>query len=182
MPFVAAGGTLYDVFDKDVVGGLFWSPQHFRLVAEGTYETGGKNNDAVNTSSVGHTRALRGDLLFKVKGLEVGAGASWSKLYTPAYTKTHVHPRATVAFKGGDFVHLIEVSYVHPGTDWQNGVQGFEGRAWWYAGHHLFFRLMTGGYWCHVTLTDRTNVWMTKQQLAMHQTTGQFQMLAGYRF
>jgi len=154
---------------------------HFLTIDEAGYETGGKSNDNANTSSRGHDRYLAGYAMVKVHGFAFGPGASWSKLYTPAYSKTKVHPKFGVSFPGGAYVSRITVLYVHPGTDWMNGVSGFEGQGYWVKGH-FFLRMMAGGYWAHITVTDRSNKPLTQTQKSQHIATSQAQALIGWRF
>lgn len=185
-PYIA-GGAILNGSGQDNVGGslaagIQLAAPHLWTYSEAGYETGGKTNDNVNTSSAGHARLLANETLAHFGPWYAGVGIDWSKFYTPAYSKSHIHPRATVGrdFSSG-YVSRVLVSYVHPGTDWQNGVQGFEAQGWW-VGHHAFLRMTVGGYVCHTTLTDRTNHAMTVRQLSEHSMTSQFQALAGWRF
>lgn len=182
-PFVGGGfalnGAGQSTFGGNLVGGVEWNTPHFLTIEEASYTTGGKTNDNDNTSSAGHTRHLMGDAYVRVGTWGFGPGASWSKLYTPAYTKSSVHPRLGVV---KDFSCVrVSVTYVHPGTDWMNSVQGFEAAGWW--GHnHLFFKMQLGGYWFHDTLTDRSNKPLTQSEKAHVLTTAHGQMVLGWRF
>lgn len=181
-PFVALGANAFDVVGGSAVGGLDWQPASFlRTTDEAGYETGGKDNDNANTSSRGHDRYLRGEALVLFKGWGVGPGVSWSKLYTPAYSKTHVHPKLLVQVPRSPYWSRLEVAYVHPGTDWQNSVQGFEASSWW-MGKHAFLRLMVGGYWAHTTITAPDDPVLTAKQKAQHIPTSQAQIVMGWRF
>jgi len=180
-PFVAGGFNLFDEVGTSAVGGLWWSSPRFTSIDEAGYETGGKSNDLANKTHTGHDRYLRGEFEIKVKGFGFGPGISWSKSYTPAYNKTHVHPKVYAAFPRTNYYSRLTFAYVHPGTDWQNGVQGFEGNVYW-GEHHLFLRVMGGGYWCHVTVTDRTNKTLTASQKSSHQMASEMQTVVGWRF
>ena len=185
-PYVAAGAVLNGSGQDNIGGsgvtGIIVDAPHLFSYSEAGYETGGKTNDNANVSHKGHDRFLANETLFRKGDWYAGAGIDWLKLYTPAYTKSHVHPRVTVGreFHGG-YVNKVLISYVHPGTDWQNGVQGVEAQAWW-TFNHVFFRMTAGGYIDHDTLTDRNNKPMTAAQLSRHSLTSKAQFLIGYRF
>ena len=180
-PFLAGGVSAFDVVGGATVGGVFYDSAHFTSVDEGGYETGGKSNDNDNTSSSGHTRYLRGEAEVKFKGWGFGPGIDWSKTYTPDYSKSHVHPRAYVVFPRTEYWSRLTVAYVHPGTDWQNGVQGFQAQVWLGSGH-LFGRITAGGYWAHTTVTEPTNAVLTAEQKSQHTATSDLQGLIGWRF
>ncbi len=185
-PFIAGGpilnGSGYTPIGVTVDTGVIVDAPHFFSYSEAGYKTGGKANDNANTSSSGHTRLLANETLARFGDWYAGVGMDWVKLYTPAYNKSSVHPKATVGreFYSG-YVNKVLFSYVAAGTDWANGVQGFEAQGWW-TGKHIFLRMTVGGYWYHLTLTDRTNVSMTANQLATKGMTSQFQTVLGWRF
>lgn len=182
-PFVAGGLILNGAGMKplggNLVGGVQWDNPHLLVITEASYTTGGKTNDNDNTSSAGHTRHLDGDAYARFGTWGFGPGASWSKLYTPDYTKSAVHPRFGFV-KDLPSVRLT-VNYVHPGTDWMNSVQGVDTAAWW--GHgHLFLKMQFGVYQYHSTLTDRSNKPLTIAEKSQGGVMGQGQAVVGWRF
>jgi hypothetical protein len=185
-PYVAGGAILNGSgmvpYGGDIEAGVQIDAPHLFSYTEAGYETGGKENDNDNTSTAGHTRLLENETLARIGNYYVGAGIDWSKLYTPDYTKSHVHPRLTVGreFYNG-YISKVLVSYVHPGTDWQNGVQGAEVQGWW-TGKHVFLRMTLGAYRYYTTVTDPTNKVLTAEQKSQHGLTSQFQTLLGVRF
>lgn len=182
-PWVA-GGAILNGSGQDNIGwvadgGVQWDTAHFLTIEQAQYSTGGKTNDNDNTSSAGHDRSLQGDTYVRVKSWGFGPGVSWSKLYTPAYTKSSVHPRFGVdkEFQIG----RLTITYVHPGTDWINGVQGFEGGLWLGKGH-FFYRTVLGAYWFHSTVTDRSNKQLTAAEKSVIGPTSQLTASMGFRF
>jgi hypothetical protein len=154
--YVAGGlninGGGYASFGATTVGGVFYDTRYFLFDPEAGYATGGKSNDADNTSSEGHTRSLKGDFLVKVHGWYVGPGYSWSKLYTPAYDKSATHPRITVARDFPAYVNRVLITYMPAGSDKANGTQTINAQFYWFFGKHLFYRMDFGPYWAHDTV------------------------------
>jgi hypothetical protein len=185
-PFVAGGvilnGSGYTPVGATIDAGVIVDAPHLFSYSEAGYETGGKSSYNANISSGGHTRLLANETLARFGDWYAGMGVDWVKLYTPAYSKSNVHPKATMGheFYSG-YVNKVLISYVAPGTDWANGVQGFEAQGWW-TGKHIFLRMTVGGYWYHMTVTDRTNVAMTADQRSNKSMTSQFQTVLGWRF
>lgn len=190
-PFVAGGGILlgsgYVPAGVMAVGGVNFDAKNFHLNPEVAYETGGKDEDNANTSSSGHTRYAKSDVLFRVGKWFIGPGASWSKLYTPAYDKSSVHPRIT-AEKDFDGVYFDKMlfSYVQRGTDVQNGINGIETQAYWFFGQkHFFLRMDLGAYWGHATVVPVSagnSPQTVSQELSEKLTSGTFQTVVGWRF
>ena len=166
--------------------GIYWDASHALLISEASYSTGGKTDDNDNTSSAGHTRGLIGDALAKKGPWLFGVGASWSKLYTPDYDKSTVHPRADVGrdFHSG-YVDRVLMSYVQSGTDHYNGMQGFEARAYWFIGAHAFAKMMAGGYFGHSTvipISQGGSAQSVASELASKVSTSQATLTFGWRF
>ncbi len=188
---VVEGGVILNGSGMTAAGGLvqagpYWDAKHFLFISEAGYSTGGKVDDNSNTSSKGHTRRLQSDLLFKKGQYFFGVGTSWSKFYTPDYTKSSVHPRIDVGrdFTGG-YVNRVLVSYVGAGTDTANAIQGFEARAYWFLGKHAFARVVAGGYFGHTTVipvSQGGSPQSVASELASKTATSQAQFTLGCRF
>lgn len=188
---VLEGGAILNGSGMTAAGGMvqagpYWDAKHFLSISEAGYSTGGKTDDNANTSSKGHTRRLQSDLMLKSGNYFFGAGASWSKLYTPDYTKSSVHPRIDVGrdFSGG-YVSRVLVSYVGAGTDKANAIQGFEARAYWFLGKHVFARVVAGGYFGHATVipvSQGGSPQSVASELASKTVTSQAQFTLGWRF
>ena len=162
-------------------GGIVDAP-HFFSYSEAGYETSGRLNGSPDTNSAGHTRSLANQTLVRIGNWYTGVGVDWNKLYTPDHNRSNVHPKATVGreFDSG-YVDKVLVSYVAPGTDWANGLQGFEAQGWW-TGKHIFLRMTLGAYRYHATVTDRTNIQMRDYEWSNKSMTSQFQIVLGWRF
>lgn len=189
-PVVEAGGVLNGAGQTAVgaagLAGVIWDTKHFFTLDEAGYETGGKNNDNDNTSSSGHTRVLTSQVLAKTGKYFYGVGVEWNKLYTPDYSRSAVHPKATVGrdFSGG-YVSRVLVSYIDRGTDTTNGLQGVEGRAFWFLGQHAFLSLDIGGYWGHGTVipvSEGGSPASVASELSSHVVTGKTLGVLGWRF
>ncbi len=189
-PFVAGGASLLGGGMTSVgavgAGGVWFNTHRLLLDPEFGYITGGKANDAVNTSSAGHTRYASTDALLKFKRLYIGPGASWGKLYTPAYTKSSWHPTVTGGFNCscGYFDDLF-VSYVTAGSDHANGMKGLDTQVYWYGGKHLFLRADIGTYWGHETvipIAEGGSAQSVASEYAQRITSSEFTTLMGWRF
>ena len=104
-----------------------------------------------------------------------------------------MHPRFTVGknFENNDsaldrYVDRLLLSYVQAGTDKANGVQGFEGEAYWFFGtKHFMLRMLAGAYWAHGTVipvSQGGSLQSVALEESQHITTGQFQAMLGWRF
>jgi hypothetical protein len=189
-PFVAGGGVLngggYVANGGALVTGVHFSGEHFLVDPEGGYETGGKNDDNDNTSSSGHTRYLKGDALVRFGKYYVGSGASWSKLYTPDYTKGSVHPRFTVGRDFNKYFDRVLVSYVQTGTDTSNGLQGIDAQAYWFFGSkHIFLRMDLNADFGHETVipvSQGGSPQSVTAEKAQKIVSSSFQTVFGFRF
>ncbi len=187
-PYVAGGfvlnGSGQDNIGGSIAGGVQIDAKHLFSYSEAGYDTGGKTNDNSNTSSVGHDRTLVNQSLVRIGDWYAGVGVDWLKFYTPAYNKSHIHPKATVGRElHNGYINKVLVSYVHPGTDWQNGVTGIEAQGWW-TGKHLFLRMLVGGYRHHDTVipvSQGGSPSSVASELSHHGLTSQFQMMFGVR-
>ena len=192
-PYVLVGpaflGSGYQPLGVNATAGVFFDSKRIMLDPEVSYTTGGKEQENPNSSTTkGHTRGAVSDMLFKTGNYYVGPGAEWSRLDTPYFAKSAVHPRFTVGrdFDSVDrYVDRVLVSYVQAGTDKANGVQGFETEAYWFFGKHAMLRALLGGYWAHGTVipvADGGSTQSVALEESQHTSTGQFQMAFGWRF
>jgi hypothetical protein len=189
-PFVAGGGQLngagYSTVGAVAAGGFIVDSKHLFLSPEVGYTTGGKADDADNTSSSGHTRYFNAFALAKVGRFGFGPGFAWSKLYTPDYDKSGWHPKAAFSYDfASDYISKLIVAYVGKGNDQTNGVQGIEAEAFWFIGKHVFVRADVQGDWGHETVipvSQGGSLSSVASENAQKITTSQFQMVLGYRF
>ena len=200
-PFLYAGAGLmgggYAPLAGEGGGGLRIDSRHFLASAEGSYDTGHKTNDADQPNPSGHDRGLAGAAYFRVSsGWFFGAGVRWSQLSTTNYTKTgwgptfgggkdYFHRPCEGEGCGADFSMRVGVDYVLPGTDHFNAVQGplFS----FYmpspsAKGHFFFRATQGIYEFHETVTEPSNLPLTKQQIGSRSVTSFGGLTLMYRF
>ena len=179
-PFVAGGlelnGSGYTPAGAAGVSGIFLDSKYLLLDPEVGYYTGGKNDDNANTSAAGHTRYMKGDVLIKIGEWYVGPGCSWSKLYTPAYDKSSVHPRFAFGRQWPNDGYRLTVEYVQRGTDKANGIHGFDVVGYKFFGRYAFLRMDLGGYWGHNTTPPSGP---TAPGVVL---TSEFQTVVGFRF
>lgn len=200
-PFFYAGAGLmgggYSPLAWEVGGGLRIDSRHFLASAEGEYDNGHKTNDNDQPNPKGHDRALAGTTYFRLSsGWFAGLGARWSQLSTTNYTKSGWRP----TFGGGrdyfrkkcalencisDFSMRVQIDYVLPGTDHYNAVQG--PLVTFYipspsAKAHIYFRETIGIYEFHETVTEPSNVILTRQQIGDRLVTSFGELTVMYRF
>lgn len=200
-PFLYAGpegmGGGYSPFALIGGAGLRIDAKHFLLDASAWYDNGHKVNDNDQPNPSGHDRGLQGAAYYRLtSGWFFGAGARWSQLSTTNYHKSGGRP----TFGGGkDYFHRscpdvtcpanfsmrLGVDYVLSGTDWQNGSQGPLFTLYIpspSAKGHIFYRETVGVYRFHDTLTDRTNLIMTREQMSHHSWDSFAEFTVMYRF
>lgn len=184
-PYIALGGSLngagYARFSGIGSAGVEWEPRYLLLTAEATYATGGKSNDNDNTSSAGHSR--QAEILAAARlthGWFAGPGVSWSKTYTPLYTKSATRPTCTI---GKDMLKSrYIVTYIDRGTDWQNGLRAIQVSARVYIRRHWFLDERFSGSWFHATITDRSNPALVKQERAEGNRAAKFESRVGFQW
>jgi hypothetical protein len=185
-PFALVGG-----------GGVRIDSAHFLFDANSWYDTGHKTNDNDQPNPSGHDRGLMGAAYFRLPaGWSFGAGARWNELSTTNYHKSAVHPTIGGSkdyFRsncfgegcGRPFSARIAVDYLLKGTDWQNGLQGPlftlcvpspSAKA------HIFFRETLGVYRVYDTVTNRTDLMLTSQQMGNHSFEAFAEFTAMVRF
>ncbi|MFZ0770755.1 MAG: hypothetical protein WCA49_09390 [Candidatus Sulfotelmatobacter sp.] len=200
-PFVYAGtelmGAGYAPLAGDVGGGLRIDSRHFLASAEGSYDNGHKTNDNDQPNPSGHDRGLVGTSYFRFSsGWFLGAGARWSQLSTTNYAKSawrptfgggkdYFHRECSVENCAADFSFRLGVDYVLPGADHSNAVQG--PLISFYmpspsAKGHFFFRLSQGIYEFHETVTEPSNLTLTRQQIGDRSVTSFCELTLMYRF
>ena len=200
-PFLYAGGELmgggYAPLAWEGGGGLRIDSRHFLASAEGRYDNGRKTNDNDQPNPNGHDRGLAGAAYFRLSsGWFLGTGARWSQLSTTNYAKSGWRPtfgggkdyfHKTCALENcvGDFSMRIGVDYLLPGADHTNALQGpllsvyMPSPA---AKGHLFFRQTMGIYEFHETITEPSNLTLTRQQIGDRSVTSFYELTLMYRF
>jgi hypothetical protein len=170
---------------------------HFLFDASALYDNARKVNDGTGLNPHGHDRGLQSMSYYRfTSGWFLGAGVGWKKLSTTNYSKSSVRPR----FGGGkdfvskrcagedcitDFSMRLGTDYLIPGTDWQNGLHGPQINIYVPSPSekgHIFYRETIGIYRFHQTLTDRTNLQMTRAQMGRRYWTGFSEFTIMYRF
>jgi hypothetical protein len=200
-PFAYAGAGLmgggYAPLAWEGGGGLRIDSRHLLASAEGWYDNGHKTNDGDQPNPKGHDRGLVGSAYFRLKsGWFAGVGARWNQLSTTNYTKSGWRP----TFGGGgdyfhkkcafedcisDFSMRLGVDYLLPGTDHVNALQGplvsvyFPSPS---AKGHIFFRETIGIYEFHETVTEPSNLTLTRQQIGHRSVTSFGELTLMYRF
>jgi hypothetical protein len=200
-PFIYAGAGLmgggYAPLAAEAGAGLMINSKHFLAVAEGFYDNGHKTDDNDQPNPKGHDRGLSGSAYFRLSsGWFAGMGARWSQLSTTNYTKSgwrptfgggkdYFHKKCALEDCISDFSMRLGVDYVLPGTDHANAVQG--PLLSFYlpspsAKGHIFFRETIGVYAFHETVTDPSNLTLTRQQMGQRSVTSFGELTLMYRF
>jgi hypothetical protein len=200
-PFFYAGAAImgggYAPLAGEAGAGLRIDSQHFLVSAEGTYDNGHKTNDNDQPNPSGHDRGLIGLADFRLSsGWFFGAGARWSELSTSKYTKSawrptfgggkdYFHRTCPVESCDADFSMRLSVDYVLPGSDHDNALQG--PLVTFYmpspsAKGHFFFRETIGIYTFHQTVTEPSNLTLTREQVGDRSVTSFGELTLMYRF
>jgi len=200
-PFLYAGAGLmgagYAPLAAEAGVGLRIDSRHFLASAEGTYDNGHKTNDNTEPNPKGHDRGLDGAAYFRFSsGWFSGAGVRWSQLSTTNYTKgawrptfgggkDYFHNNCAIEDCVSDFSMRLGVDYVLPGTDHANALQGPLLSIYLpspSAKRHIFFRQTLGIYEFHQTVTDPSNLTLTRQQIGQRSATAFGELTVMYRF
>jgi hypothetical protein len=200
-PFFYAGAGLmgagYAPLAWEGGGGLRIDSQHFLASAEGAYDNGHKTNDNDQPNPKGHDRTLAATTYYRLSsGWFAGLGARWSQLSTTNYTKgawgptfgggkDYFHKKCAVENCGSDFSMRLSVDYVLPGTDHSNALQGPQVSFYMpspSAKGHIFCRETIGIYEFHETVTEPSNLTLTRQQMGDRSVTTFGELTLMYRF
>lgn len=200
-PYVGISGLLmgggYWPFAAGGTAGFQVESRWISFDAHAAYDNGHKVNDNDQPNPKGHDRYLGSTLYFRLPSdWFVGTGASWSQLSTTNYTKGGWRPR----FGGGkdvfthnclkencvgNFNFRLSADYILPGTDWQNGSQGlgftvsFPSPA---VRKHFYLRESLQILRFHDTVTDRTNLALTRIQKGNRHFDSSAEFELVYRF
>jgi hypothetical protein len=179
-------------------GGGFRIDSHRLLLdASGQYDNGRKVNDNDQPNPKGHNRRLLASAYYRLpSGWSFGAGVRWSELSTTNYKKSswepalggskdYFHQHCQPENCRGDFSARVGIDYLLKGSDWQNGTQGPLFSLYIPSPSvkaHIFYRETMGVYRCYDTVTDRTNAFLTQEQMGNHHwdTFAEFTLM--YRF
>jgi hypothetical protein len=187
----ALGGGGYRPLALRVETGLNVESRHWVMKALAAYDNDRKTDDGTQPNPKGHDRYLDGGIYFRPSWLPsqlaflgtpdrwfFGGGYRWSQLSTTNYTKGGSRPQ----FGGGrdfvmrscslcrrDFSMRVAVDYFTAGTDWQNGSHGAEVTLTFprpRENRHWFWREQIEIYRYHQSVTDPTNIALTREQLS----------------
>jgi hypothetical protein len=197
-PSLMGGG--YAVFAYRAEGGLNMEATHIVFHALAAYDNGHKVDDGDQPNPKGHDRYLEGAIYFRparpgwTRMFYLGAGYRWSQLSTTNYTKGGSRPE----FGGGydwflrscsacrrDYSMRIEMNWLAAGSDWQNGSHGPETNLIWPSPRekrHWFYHEKIAVYRFHETITEPSNLPLTRQQLSHRSFNGFTDFGVTYRF
>lgn len=185
-PFVAGGIQMSNSGVQTVAGvgsvGLTWHPKCLFFEATGDYIAARKSNDNTIGNDSGHTRRLEGVVLYPVGRWAFGGGYSYSKLDTTNYSKSSGHPEVGGAFEWKRKPVRLQMLYVLPGSDWQNGVQGVKSVLFVPLTKHIFTRIEGGGYRSYSTVTDPADASTTAMEKSHHDMFTVVRLQMGVRF
>jgi len=189
-PSLMGGG--YRTLALRLEAGLEVESAHSVMRGIAAYDNGRQVNDNDQPNPKGHDRFLNSGVYFRANRLFSGQafggfGLRWSQLSTTNYTKTANRPQ----FGGGyDFISRsysmrIMVNRVMAGNDWQNGSHGPEFSISMPSPrerHHWFYHQTLGIYRCHETVTEPSNIPLTRSQRAHRSITSYASFGIRYRF
>ena len=199
----------YAPFSVQGGGGLHWDARDFVFDSYAGYDTGRKLDDNTPDNYKGHDRYLRGFLGYKRDFWYAGVGARWSQLSTTNYSKGGTpfsagswHPEAGLGrdwnartaslFMRTQFLYMFreqrEVT-TYPGgqscAGCGNGSQGADISLWFpspASSKHWFCRMNVVLFGFHTTITDPTNIPLTRSQTSSKHFTDFTEFQVGYRF
>ena len=200
-PYAYAGlglmGGGYSPLAAEAGAGLRIDSRRVLAWAEGSYDNGRKTDDNDQPNPKGHDRGLSGSAYFRFSsGWFAGAGARWSQLSTTNYTKSawrptlgggrdYFHKKCALEDCISDFSMRLGADYVLPGADHANALQGpllnFYMPSPSTRGH-IFFRQTIGVYEFHETVTEPSNLALTKLQTSQRSVTSFVELTLMYRF
>jgi len=161
--------------------GMRLESPHLTFDANAAYDNGHKTNDGTQPNPKGHDRGLDGAAYYRLSsGWAFGGGYGWSQLSTTNYTKSGSRPRLGMYkdfFTGDcketgchdDFTMRIGADYLSSGSDKQNSSHGIQFSFYApspQAKKHVFYRETISIYRFHDTVTDPTNIPLTREQVS----------------
>jgi len=189
--------------------GVEWNPRYAAFDAYAGYDTGRKDNDGTGPNYSGRDRFLRGFAGYKHGLYYAGVGARWSELSTSNYTKggnifsagswhpeigggrdwnTRDYPlfmRTQVAYM---FAPSHEVVHYPGGGSCDgcgNGSHGADITLWFpspaHSGH-FFAKMNVVLFRYHTTITEPTNIPLTRQQMGQKSLADSTEFMIGARF
>lgn len=197
-PSLMGGG--YGVLAYRTEGALNMEATHIVFHALAAYDDGRKVDDNDQPNPKGHDRYLESGIYFRparpgwTRMFYLGAGYRWSQLSTTNYTKGGSRPE----FGGGydlfvrscsacrrNYSMRIEINWLTAGSDWQNGSRGPETNLVWPSPRekrHWFYHEKIGIYRFHESVTEPTNIPLTRLQCSQRSLDSFFDLGVSYRF
>lgn len=190
-------------------GGIMWDRPYLVFDSYAGYDNGRKANDNTVGNYKGHDRFVRGFVGLKVQKYYAGVGARWSQLSTTNYTKggdifsagswhpviaggrdwsTRTSPNFLRTQIGWMFSPSKETVHYPDGTNCDgcgNGTHGVPVTIWLPSPArpgHFFFKMEAVIFRFHDTITDPTNVPLTRIQSSNWHLADSTEISVGYRF
>lgn len=209
-PYLYAGPSLmgggYATFAYRVEGGLNVESPQWVMKALAAYDNGRKVNDDDQPNPNGHDRYLDGGIYYRLTSLPsrlsflgaghwfLGGGYRWNQLSTTNYTKGVNGPligggydlvtRACESCRR-NFSARFGLDWITAGNDWQNGSHGPEVTVTIPTpreNRHWFYETRAGVYRFHETVTEPSNIPLTRIQESQKGTDGFENIGVVYRF
>lgn len=203
----ALGGGGYRPLALRAEVGINVESRRWVMKALAAYDNDRKTDDGDQPNPKGHDRYLDGGIYFRPSWLPAqlawlgdpgrwffGAGYRWSQLSTTNYVKGGNRPQ----IGGGydvvlrscslclrDLSMRVGVDWVMAGNDWQNGSHGAEVTVTFprpRENRHWFWQENTGAYRFHETVTEPTNLPLTRLQLSQKSMDSSAKFGVIYRF
>jgi hypothetical protein len=168
--------------------------KHFLSDSFALYNNKHKDAPGISPNSRGRQRAFGGTAFYKQGPWQYGVGAEFSQFAITEYTKQSVFGFAGV---GRDWdIARVQAMYLRAfnertqypsqaGCACTNGVQGLRFQMWMpnpATSRHLFFIINFQPVWFHTTVTDPSNLALTRQQESQHSVDSTVKFDIRYRF
>lgn len=199
-------GPGYAPLAWEIGGGLQLEHPHIVGDAFLGYDNGHKENDGTNENEKGHDRFARAFLAYRHHFTYFGAGARWSQLSTTNYTKGGSifasgswHPEVGIGQELGMVARVQALYMFHPSHEVTyypnspscdgcgNGSQGLDLSLTFPSPlhprvKHFFFRINVVMYRYHTTITEPSNIPLTRTQAGQHFWGDFTEFQTGWRF
>ena len=176
-------------------GGIDLESRHAIFRALVAYDTGRKTAENDQPNPNGHDRYLETAAYYRAaRGWFAGVGLRWNQLSTTDYSKGGTRPEIGGGYDltlrackecRRDFSMRVNLDWVLAGTDWQNGSHGAAVTATLPTPRekrHWFLRNCFTEYRFHTTVTEPTNLALTRAQRAQRGFSAGDEMGVVYRF
>lgn len=201
-PYLSFGPALmptgYAPLAYRIEGGIDMESTYVYVPASVAFDNGRERNDDDQPNLKGHDRYLNAAVYGRPFGQSgkwfFGAGWRWNQLSTTNYVKSVTRPQIGGGYdwfrrrcsrcEGYLSMH-INADWVMSGNDWQNGTHGPEITISFPSPrlpHHWFWQQRVDIFRTHETVTERSNVPLTREQRSNRYFSSSVNVAVSYRF